>query len=357
MKKEILILGPSPFDKNINHSGGQLTAITNLLKYIDDKNISYDIINIFRSSFPPLSLKDKLIGSWNIYRELKATLNQNSYGGALVFGSDGLGFWEKLFFSLLIEKRGIKTLFFIRSGHFMESVIKKNYYVPIEKFFMNRISYIGYQGGQWGAFYKKMGIVESKLVKVLNWIEIKEYKKTFKNDKITFLYVGWMVEKKGVNDLVDTILENQALKKYKFVFIGGGTLLDSLIEKVNSHGAKNIIFKGWLDSDEVSAYYQSVDALILPSHAEGFPNVILEALNYRLPIIATDVGGISESVIEQYNGFLMKPKDKIKLFNSIQAIGDSLEIRKKFSRNSEDILKKNHTIENNCQIIFDLFKR
>jgi len=355
MKKDILILGPSPFNQDINHSGGQLTAITNLIIYIEDKNISYDIIDVFRSSFPPPSITDKIIGSFHTYRKLKNILNNNSYKGALVFGTYGLGYWEKLLFSLLIEKNGIKTLFFIRSGHFMDFVRSKNYNIPIQKFLMNRVSYIGHQGGKWGDCYRKIGVEQSRLVKILNWINIEEYNRTFENKRITFLYVGAIVKKKGVNELLDIILKYQELKEYQFIFIGGGTLLDELIQRVKINGAKNVLFKGWLNEDEVSKYYQKADALILPSYTEGFPNVISEALNYRLPIIATNVGGIAESVIDNHNGFLIEPKDRVKLYKSIKKIGESKELRERFSKNSEKILKENHLIEKNCEKLFNLF--
>ena len=153
MKKDILILGPSPFNEDINHSGGQLTAITNLVKYMEKNAITYDILDTFRSSYPPPTIIDKIKVSWSRYQELLALLNQNFYKGALVFGTFGLGYWEKLIFSLIIEKKEIKTLFFIRSGHFMESVIEKNYNIPIKRFLMNKISYIGHQGGKWERFY------------------------------------------------------------------------------------------------------------------------------------------------------------------------------------------------------------
>lgn len=356
MRYDILILGPNPYNKNINHAGGQLTATTNLIKYIEHNQLSYKIVDTFRSSFPSPSIKDKLKSSWKMYKELKSMLTEHEFAGAIVFVAYGFGYWEKILFSLLIEKRGVKTLFFIRSGHFMQSVIDKNYQVFIKRFFMNKLSYIGYQGGKWGEFYKKMGIKEQKLIKILNWIDIKAYQKSFNNEKITFLYVGWMVQEKGIVELIDTILEHQDLERYEFIFIGGGTLLDELNQKVKSIGAENISFKGWLESSSVSHYYEKVDCLILPSHAEGFPNVILESLNHRLPIIATNVGGISESVVDGYNGFLIEPKDKIGLYKSIKKMGESSELRENFSKNSEDILKKNHAIDVNCSKIFKLFE-
>ena len=352
MKKDILILGPSPFNKNINHAGGQLTAISNLVEYMDRESISYDIIDIFRSSYPPPSNIDKLKMSWSRYKELKAILNKNSYKGALVFATFGLGFWEKLIFALMIENRGVETLFFIRSGHFMNSVIKKDYNIPIKRFLLNRLSYIGHQGGKWEEFYRKVGVKRDKLIKILNWIEIRDYSREF-SDNTTFLYVGAIVEKKGVIDLFDVISKYNELKKYNFIFVGGGSLLDELSYK--SRNFKNIKFMGWLKQDEVAKIYKRADVLILPSYAEGFPNVISEALNYRLPIISTNVGGISESVIENFNGFLMNPKDRLKLYKSIRKLGESKELKEKFSKNAEKILYKNHSIDNNSKKIFNLF--
>ena len=356
MKKDILIVGPNPNNPDINHAGGQLTAITNLMKYIQKHKMSYEIIDTFRSSFPPLSIKAKIIDAWHKYKLLKTKLKEHDYKGAVIFASYGFGYWEKLFYALILEQKGIKSLFFIRSGHFMQSVINKKYHVPIKSFLMNRLSYIGHQGGNWIDFYRKLGIKEEKLVKILNWIEIQPYQQTKKNDKVTFLYVGWMVKEKGVNELVELILTHRSLDNFNFIFIGGGTLLEALQTKVKEQNIKNVFFKGWLDNKEVLPYYKNVDALILPSYAEGFPNVILEALHYRLPIIATNVGAIYESVIDNENGFLIPPKNKEKLLEAILALGNSKTLREKFSANSEKILIQNHSIEKNCQTIFNLFK-
>jgi len=357
MKKDLLILGPSPFNKDINHAGGQLTAITNLVKYLDSINLSYTIIDTFRSTFPPQSNKNKLKGSWSKYLELKKVLREDSFRGAIVFASYGFGYWEKILFSIVIENSGVKTLFFIRSGHFMQSVKDKNYRVPIKRFLMNRLSYIGHQGGDWQEFYNLIGIKQEKLIKILNWIEIKAFdKKNNNRDRVTFIYIGWMVKEKGVNELLDVILENRDLDRFDFIFIGGGTLLEDLRQKVEKNiNINNIKFTGWLEHNKVESYLKKSDVLILPSHAEGFPNVILEALNYGLPIISTDVGAISESVIDNYNGFLIKPKDKDKLLSSILKLGKSKKLREKFSINSRKVLVQNHSIEKNCNKILNLF--
>jgi glycosyltransferase involved in cell wall biosynthesis len=357
MEKKLLILGPNPYSKNINHAGGQLTAITNLLKYLDDLKIPYILIDTFRSTFPPPSMWDKIQSSHSKYLEIKKLLKKFKFKGAIVFASYGFGYWEKILFSLILEQHGVKTLFFIRSGHFMNSIKSSNYIVPIKRFLMNRVSYIGHQGGEWEKFYKRMGIEESRLIKLLSWIEINDYIKNLnRSDRITFLYVGWIVKKKGVNELLNVILANRDLDKFYFIFIGGGTLLEELKEKVREAKANNIKFTGWLKQDEVLLYYKRCDVFILPSHAEGFPNVILEALNYQLPIISTNVGAVSESVIDNYNGFLIEVGDEKGLLKAILKLGNSKTLRKKFSINGKRILKKNHTIETNCKKMIALFE-
>jgi len=359
MKKDLLILGPNPFNKNINHAGGQLTAVTNLIRYLDSIKSSYTIIDTFRSTFPPPSTISKLRDSWYKYLELKRVLKKFDFRGAVVFASYGFGYWEKILFSIIIENSGLKTLFFIRSGHFMQSVKDKNYRVPIKRFLMNRVSYIGHQGGDWQEFYNLMGIKQEKLIKILNWIEINNFDKQFDknktNNRVAFIYIGWIVEEKGVNELLDVILENRSLNQFDFIFVGGGTLLEEMKQKTQNANRKNIKFTGWLKHNEVELYLKKSDVLILPSHAEGFPNVILEALNYGLPIISTDVGAISESVIDNYNGFLIKPKDKEKLLSSILKLGKFEQLRESFSINSKKILLENHSIEKNCNKILNLF--
>jgi len=353
LQKKILILGPNPFNKNINHAGGQLTAITNLVHYLEKTNSPYTIIDTFRSTFPPQSIKVKLKDSFYKYLELKKILNNSEFHGAVVFVSYGFGYWEKLIFALLIEKMGVKTLFFIRSGHFMKAIKNKNYKVPIKKLLMNKLTYIGHQGGDWKEFYLNIGIKQEKLVKLLNWIEIKKEYEYISKPKITFIYIGWMVKEKGVNELLEVILENSVLDEYQFIFVGGGTLLEEL--KAKSVNAMNVEFTGWKDHTEVESYYKKSDVLVLPSHAEGFPNVILEALNNGLPIIATNVGAISESVINNYNGFLIDVNNKKEIFNSILNLGESKRLRDLFSLNSRKIIVKNHSIEKNCKKILNLF--
>ena len=71
----------------------------------------------------------------------------------------------------------------------------------------------------------------------------------------------------------------------------------------------NIEFHGWADESTKKQLLDECDIFILPSRYEGLPVSILEAMAYRKPIIATDVGGISSIVKPGYNGWLFDSND------------------------------------------------
>lgn len=71
---------------------------------------------------------------------------------------------------------------------------------------------------------------------------------------------------------------------------------------------EHIVFTGY--QDQLSDYYQMLDLLVLPSHSEGLPNTVLEAMSFGVPVLATAVGGVPEIIDEEKgNGVLVPPDD------------------------------------------------
>lgn len=64
---------------------------------------------------------------------------------------------------------------------------------------------------------------------------------------------------------------------------------------------------------------RGMDVFVHPSWAESFPYVILEAMSLNLPIVATDVGGVGEAIVDRESGLLVPPRDE-------QAISDALNL-------------------------------
>ena len=94
------------------------------------------------------------------------------------------------------------------------------------------------------------------------------------------------------------------------------------------------------------------DVLVLPSYAEGFPNAIIEALSFGLPIISTNVGGIPDSVVNGWNGYLINPGDRNQLKKTMEKLAENKHLISYFSKNSIETLMKRHSQRINCKKIF-----
>ena len=79
---------------------------------------------------------------------------------------------------------------------------------------------------------------------------------------------------------------------------------------------KNVEFLGYKNRKDLAEVLRNASYLLLFSNYENFPCVIVEALASGIPVVSSNVGGISEHISEQ-NGLLVKPKDEIELYDAI----------------------------------------
>ena len=357
MSKNYILVGAYPNRDKQQQPGGQLTATKLLVEYATLHDIKLHIIDTSENTFPAPSLKKRVFKAIRRVIELRGVIKENRVDGVIVFSGPLFSFYEKVLMSAIAKYYGKKSILLIRSGHFIDSNQRSVVIRYLNRYLLKIPSKIVAQGTKWIEFYKEMNVDISKVELISNWIKVKENHNYIGNrDKVVFLFAGAMVEKKGVLELFDIIQTHyQELKKYTFRFAGEGALFEALKQRKEENHLDNIELLGWRYDSDMMDEYQRADVFILPSHAEGFPNAILEALNYRLPVIATDVGGISDSIINGYNGYVVDVKDNESIYKSIKQLGESFELRNKFSKNSEKILKEKHDFYQNCQALFNLF--
>jgi glycosyltransferase involved in cell wall biosynthesis len=96
----------------------------------------------------------------------------------------------------------------------------------------------------------------------------------------------------------------------------------------------------------------SADVFVLPSYAEGFPMSLIEALSKGLPAICTDVGGISDSLRDGVNGYLIPSRQVPPLVDAMERYLMNPQIIAEHSRASLEIVRANHRAEANCELVF-----
>lgn len=154
-------------------------------------------------------------------------------------------------------------------------------------------------------------------------------------NKILFVFAAVFDERKGVFTTIEAF--NKVLKSLPsahLVMIGIGKLWDRAQEIVEGLGIKNhVTFIKWMPNDELASVFTTADVLVHPSEPyrdweEQYGWTMLQASSSGLPVIATDIGSISESILDEKTGILIKPKNPDALAQAMIYLAQHPEIRK-----------------------------
>jgi glycosyltransferase involved in cell wall biosynthesis len=139
-------------------------------------------------------------------------------------------------------------------------------------------------------------------------------------DKKIILYVGRLLAMKGVDILMEAIpnvLKRIGKNSVVFVFVGPGGSIRYLNMAKSMKVESSCIFAGAMSREGVIQLMKNAELLVAPSFIENAPYTILESMACGLPVIASNVGGISEIVENGYNGILVEPNSSTAIANSI----------------------------------------
>jgi glycosyltransferase involved in cell wall biosynthesis len=159
------------------------------------------------------------------------------------------------------------------------------------------------------------------------------------------LYTGVLRGRKGLFDLLECARRVcQARPITKFLICGTGPFLFRLEERVRRMGLqRQIIFLGHVTREKLVEVYQNATLHVIPSHYEGLPTVLLEAMSCAIPVVATDVGGNSDVISSGVNGFLIPPKSPEKLAEAVLALLCDVNLRQRVGRAARKTIEELYT--------------
>jgi glycosyltransferase involved in cell wall biosynthesis len=146
-------------------------------------------------------------------------------------------------------------------------------------------------------------------------------------DPVVIGSVGRAVEKKGYDDLLEALARLPAGLHWRFVHAGGGPLLARLRARADELGlGARVEWRGPCTQDEVLALLRGIDLFVLAARVagdgdrDGLPNVVLEAMSQRRPVLATASAAIPEAVTNGLTGALVPPGDAVSLARRLAAL-------------------------------------
>lgn len=160
--------------------------------------------------------------------------------------------------------------------------------------------------------------------------------------------VARLVDIKGVLDLVEAMPEvARRVPNATLVLAGDGPLRSQVELRIEQLGLQERIqLLG--EVVDVAPIYRALDLLVLPSHNEGMGRVLVEGMAAGLAVVATQVGGVPDVVIPNYNGLLVPARQPEQLAQAIVALLEQPELRQKMAENG-----KAHALKFSDQVMYD----
>lgn len=353
MKKKVLFVGGFKSQTKDGGVGGQIFACNSLIQS-ELKNIfDFILLDTTAISIPAPPVYKRIIPVLNRFIVFIKHLLFSKIETVLIFSSSGFSFYEKGLMAIIGKLVGKRIVFAPRSGLLFDEYQNSMTMRFFMKIVIRNSDFWICQSESWKEFYSKIDPTQpiSKFIKIYNWINPNPYfnnkhKIITQENKLKIMYLGWLEDYKGIKDFLEAILK---MKKVDFEckIYGNGKLYGWTQNFINKNNLSDKVFlMGWADfQTKINAFHNN-DIFILPSHVEGFPNVILEAMASGICVISSNVSSVPELIEDGVNGLIFNKGDVNQLLEKIMCLNNNRVLLKRLSKSGIHKVSQNHTILN-----------
>jgi glycosyltransferase involved in cell wall biosynthesis len=177
-------------------------------------------------------------------------------------------------------------------------------------------------------------------------------------EKKVVLFVGNLSMEKGVMDLLSAFSSISNIFPNADLYLVGNESADfvvySVIHRLGLQGRVHNV--GSKPHSELPKWYNACEFLVLPSHSEGMPNVVFEAMACAKPVIATPVGGIAEVLDDKQNGFIVPVGLPTELSDRIFLLLNDSQQTESMGRNAQKKINQFFVLKKQALKMADLLK-
>jgi glycosyltransferase involved in cell wall biosynthesis len=160
---------------------------------------------------------------------------------------------------------------------------------------------------------------------------------------VRLITVARLIERKGIQTILEACARPSILP-VQLKIIGTGPYEAELRELVDSFELQDrVTFLGFVPNEDLPNHYRQADIFVLPSETESFGLVFAEAMSCGLPIAASNVGGIPETVRDGIDGLLCPPGEPLSLRENILRLMTSIDTRKEISHSQRERILESFT--------------
>ena len=200
-------------------------------------------------------------------------------------------------------------------------------------------------------FINKIG-VDNKILVINNGVTIQETNnKVFQNSIIQLLVVSRLVTQKNIDSIIKAVkvMENEGII---LNIVGDGSEINNLKNLVENYDLKEKVnFIGKIENAKLNEYLSNADIFVQASNYEGLPHSILEAINYEIPILSTEVGGCSVLLNKGERGYIIPlPISETGISDGIRTIINNKKEAMSKAKVAKEFLNQQHNFNMNADI-------
>lgn len=199
--------------------------------------------------------------------------------------------------------------------------------------------------------HAETGIPEEKLIYIPNFIKPEEFTPNFNPGKY-ILFAGRLSKEKGVLTLLKAVKGLNLLLR----IVGDGPMRITYETYAKENKITNVVFEGYKSGEELKNLFKNAIFLVFPSEwYENAPMSILEAFAYGKPVVGSNIGGISEMVIENKTGLLFNPRNNLELRERINFLLSHPSLITQLGKNAREKIEKEYNSETHYERLMGLY--
>ncbi len=348
----------------ITHTLKSLGVLIDIVHFTNRKNV-FRTDNVFNGSYTAFPFEEDESHTLNLlwnFLNLPANSNKKyshivAYGGSLsILAAPVFAKWLSIplitlvrgndFDQAVFSAKRRDTLFYALQNSYHVCVVSTDKLFKIKQLISDvNISYIpnGINTQEWKP-------LASDLKRAEQW-----KKMNTANDKKIIGLFGFLKAKKGLNFFIDSIVKAGKTDNIHLLITGENS---EEISKQLTDSNISSSFLPFLDRFELLAYYPVCDAIAIPSFYDGMPNVLLEACALGIPVIASNVDGMKDVLIDNNHGFLFQPFDSEGCADAICKFLNTKDVDlKKIGNRCIELITNQYTHLHEARNYFDLFSK
>lgn len=254
-------------------------------------------------------------------------------------------FWEKVAMMFLCRLLGRKVIIHVHGGNF-DRFFERSRGKAFIRGALGLAHRVVVLSPRWSDFFLSKGIDRVEVVP--NCADVDFFGiRGGEAQAGDILFVGSFRKGKGIRELLESLVRLRSRGFMNRLVLAGGTGKDVSSAWVNELiadlGISGVEVLEDLSTPQLAGIMDGADLFVLPSHSEGLPIAMLEAMAAGLPVVATPVGGIPDAIEEGVNGFLVPVGDSVTLADRLERLIRDPELRRRMgAANREKACREYH---------------